>query len=145
MESELKGTLRKIEDTVGLTLAGIDNHSITIGWWLGKNLEKNLDFETDINYYRLKEKQDVPCKTIDFLYDIRSDFEVYSYNCKKYLKCYMKYNEVFIKEFLSDIVIEGLVNILKSGHNSPVSTLFSNILIIEGPKRLKEELFAAFY
>lgn len=112
---------------------------------MGQNLERHLDFETEVNFYRLKEIQDVPCKTIDFLFNIKSDFEVYSYNSKKYLQCFLKYNDVFVKEFLSDVIIEGLVNMLKSGHNSPVSTFFSNILIIEGPLRLKEELFAAFY
>lgn len=38
-----------------------------------------------------------------------------------------------------------MINIVKSGHNNPVSTFFSNVLIIEGPKKFKEELFAAFY
>lgn len=41
--------------------------------------------------------------------------------------------------------MEGLTNMLKSGYHNPVSTFFSNVLIIEGPRKLKEELFAAFY
>lgn len=57
----------------------------------------------------------------------------------------MKYHDILVKEYLSDLILEGVEHILKSGHSSPVSTFFSNILIIEGPKRLKEELFAAFY
>lgn len=38
-----------------------------------------------------------------------------------------------------------MINIVKSGYNNPVSTFFSNILIIEGSTKLKNELFAAFY
>lgn len=145
LESELKATLYKIEDTVAITLAGIDSQSVRMGWRKGKNVYKDLQFDLDVNYYKIKETQEVPCKTINFLYDIKSDFEVYSYNCKKYLQCYLKYHDIRIKETLSDLVIEGMINILKSGHNNPVSTFFSNILIIEGPLRFKEELFAAFY
>lgn len=57
----------------------------------------------------------------------------------------MKHIDQEIKEYLSDILIEGIINIVKSGYNNPVSNFFSNILIIEGPTRLKNELFAAFY
>lgn len=57
----------------------------------------------------------------------------------------MKYYDIFIKEFLSDLIVEGVINILKSGFNNPISTFFTNVLIIEGPLKLKEELFAAFY
>lgn len=70
---------------------------------------------------------------------------MYSYNSKKYLLCFLKNYDVLIKEYLSDVILEGVEHILKSGHNSPVSTFFTNILIIEGPKILKQELFAAFY
>lgn len=98
-----------------------------------------------MNYYKIKEVQEVPCKTIQFLYDIKNDLEVYSYNCKKYLQCFLKFHDVLIKEYLSDLILKGVQHIIKSGHNSPVSTFFTNVLIIEGPKRLKDELFASFY
>lgn len=55
LESELKGTLTKIEDTVGLTLAGIDNHSIQMGWRQARTVKRDLDFELDVNYYKIKE------------------------------------------------------------------------------------------
>lgn len=44
-----------MEDTVGLTLAGIDNSAIKIGWRTGRNMFKDLNFETDVNYYKIKE------------------------------------------------------------------------------------------
>ena len=88
---------------------------------------------------------DQPCKSIDFLFNIKSDIEVYEYNSKKYLLCFFKFYDLEIKEYLSDVILEGIVNILKSGYSNPVSTFFSNVLIIEGPLKLKNELFGAFY
>ena len=41
--------------------------------------------------------------------------------------------------------MDGLINIVKSGYNNSISTFFTNILIIEGPTKLKNELFAALY
>lgn len=88
---------------------------------------------------------DYPCQTVDFLFNIKSDFEIFDLNCRKYLLCFLRFNDELIKEFLSDLLLEGVVNILKSGYSNPISTFFSNILIIEGPLKLKQELFGSFY
>lgn len=58
--------------------------------------------------------------------------------------CFFRFYDSLIKEILSDIAVEGIVNITKSGYGNPISTFFSNLLIVEGPKVLKEQLFAAF-
>ena len=50
-----------------------------------------------------------------------------------------------IKEYLNDLVIDGTINIVKSGSSNPISTFFTNLLIIEGPIKLKNELFGALY
>lgn len=46
---------------------------------------------------------------------------------------------------MSDIILEGINNTLKSGFSNPISTFFSNVLIIEGPLKLKNELFGVLY
>ncbi len=55
------------------------------------------------------------------------------FNSKKYVLCFLKFNHLIIKDVLSDIIVEGVVNITKGGFGNPVSTFFANILIIEGP------------
>lgn len=118
-------------------MSGIDTQSVRMAWREGRSVYRDLDFELDLNYYKLKEVIDNPCKTVNFLFNIKSDYEIYSFNSKKFLTCFLKFYDYEIKEYLSDIIVEGMVNILKSGYNNPISTFFSNVLIIEGPLKLK--------
>lgn len=142
---ELKNLLGKIKSMVGLSFMSISDQNVSKSWREGLAVERDLDFERGITYYKLKSIYDFPCRSIDFLFNIKGDFASYEFNVRRFLLCFLKYYDIEIKEYLSDIVVEGGINILKSGFANPVSTFFSNVLIIEGPLKLKEELFAAVY
>lgn len=145
VQTELKAKLRKIQETVDMSFSAIDEESVRNSWREGLSMQRDVDFDTSVVFYKTKKLNDFPCKNINFLFNIKSDLDVYEYNAEKYFLCWLKYNADTLKELLSDVVTEGVVGILKSGYSNPVSTFFSNVLIVEGPKKLKEELFAAFY
>lgn len=143
--AELDSLLAKIKGTIDVSFASIDDQSVTKSWREGLAVDRDLDFERTITYYQLKSVYDYPCKSINFLFNIKGDFSAYEFNVKRFMLCFLKYYDLEIKEYLSDIVVEGGINVMKSGYVNPVSTFFSNVLIIEGPLKLKEELFAAVY
>ena len=145
LQTELKGTLDKIDKVVDMTFSAIDSHSIKTAWREGKSINRDLNFEKDITFYKLKETLEFPCKSVNFLFEIKSDLEIYDFNAKRFLECFLRFNDEAVKEYLSDLIVEGIVNIMKSGYSNPISTFFSNLLIIEGPLKLKEELFGSFY
>lgn len=145
LTNEMDSILDKIRNVVNMSFQSISQQTIVKNWREGLAIEKDLDFEELITHYQLKAVYDHPCKSIDFLFNIKGDLEVYQFNAKRFLLCFLKYYDLKVKEILSDIIVEGGVNILKSGFSNPVSTFFSNLLIIEGPLKLKEELFAAIY
>ncbi len=128
-----------------MTFNAIDSQSIKTSWKEGIALDRDLDFEKDITFYKIKDILEFPCKTVNFIFNIKSSLEIYSFNVKRFLPCFLKFYDEEIKEYLSDVLLEGIINILKSGYSNPVSTFFSNILIIEGPSKLKSELFGALY
>lgn len=145
LKNELKGTLDKVDKVVEMTFSAIDSHSIKTAWREGKSTDRDLEFEKDITFYKLKEILEFPCKSVNFLFEIKSDLEIFDFNAKRFLECFLRFNDEIVKEFLSDLIVEGIINILKSGYSNPISTFFSNLLIIEGPLKLKEELFGSFY
>ena len=145
LQNEMDAILDKIRNVVGMSFQSISQQTIIKNWREGLAIEKDLDFEELITHYQLKTVYDHPCKSINFLFAIKGDLEVYQFNAKRFMLCFLKYYDLEVKEILSDIIVEGGVNILKSGFSNPVSTFFSNLLIIEGPLKLKEELFAAIY
>ena len=145
VSAELEALLDRIKNTVGTSFSAISEQNVIKSWREGLAIERDLDFDRTITYYKLKSIYDFPCRSIDFLFNIKGDFSIYEFNVKRFLLCFLRYNDLEIKEYLSDIVVEGGINILKSGYNNPVSTFFSNVLIIEGPLKLKEELFGALY
>ena len=63
-------------------------------------IRRDLEFEKDVIFYEEREITTEPCKTINFLFDLKSDFRIFEYNAKKYLLCFMKFFDVEIKEFL---------------------------------------------
>lgn len=145
MESDLRSSLKKVEKMIDMTFGSIDEATLRNSWREGLAVEKDLQFESDVTFYQLKTVYDYPCKSINFLFGIRSDFEVFTFNARRYLLCFLKLFHQEIKEYLSDLVVSGSINVLKSGHANPVSTFFTNLVIIEGPLKLKEELFGALY
>lgn len=145
VSAELSALLNKIKGVVSTSFFAIDEQSIGKNWREGLAVDRDLDFERTITYYQLKTIYDYPCKSIDFLFNIKGDFAAYEFNIKRFMLCFLRYYDLEIKEYLSDIVVEGGINVMKSGYVNPVSTFFSNVLIIEGPLKLKEELFAAVY
>ena len=145
LESQLRSMLKRVEGVVDMTFSAIDEQTLRNAWREGLGVEKDLTFENDVTYYRLKDIYDFPCKSINFLFGIKNSFDIYSFNTRRYILCFLKFYDKPIKEYLSDIVVKGSINILKSGTSNPVSTFFTNLLIIEGPLKLKEELFGALY
>lgn len=145
METDIRAALKKVEKIIDMTFDSIDEATLRNSWREGLAVEKDLQFEADVTFYKLKAVYDYPCKSINFLFGIKSDFEVFTFNARRYLLCFLKFFNQEIKEFLSDIVVEGSISILKSGHPNPISTFFTNLIVIEGPLKLKEELFGALY
>lgn len=145
IEDELNSLLNKIKGVINNSFEAISDQNVSKSWREGLAVDRDLDFERTITYYKLKSIYEFPCKSIDFLFNIKGDFGSYEFNVRRFLLCFLRYYDIDIKEYLSDIVVEGGINILKSGYTNPVSTFFSNVLIIEGPLKLKEELFAAIY
>ena len=145
LEDGLRAQLKKIEEIVETTYSAIDEQGLRNAWREGLGVDKDIDFEKDITFYQMKKSYENPCKSINFMFGVKSDFEVFQFNCDRFILCFLKFFDQMIKEFLSDIVLEGTINIVKSGSSNPISTFFTNLLIIEGPIKLKEELFAALY
>ena len=145
LEQQLEGILYKIKETVQLTLSGIDASAIHQGWQEGLMVRKDSFFEEEVQFYFDKDKNKAPCKSINFLFNLKSDFRNFEYNAKDNLLCFLKSHDELVKELLSDVIVEGVVAIMKSGYANPVSTFYSNILIVEGPIKIKEEMFAALY
>lgn len=145
IELEIRSSIKKVQAMVASTFSAIDEMTLRNSWREGLAVQKDLQFETDITFYKLKSVYDYPCKSINFLFGIKSDFEVFKFNANRYLLCFLKFYHHEIKELLTDVVVTGTINILKSGASNPISTFFTNILIIEGPLKLKEELFGALY
>lgn len=145
METDMRAALKKVEKIIDMTFDSIDEATLRNAWREGLAVEKDLQFESDVTYYKLKAVYDYPCKSINFLFGIRSEFDVFAFNARRFPLCFLKFFSQEVKEFLSDLVIEGAINVLRSGRPNPVSTFFTNLVIIEGPLKLKEELFGALY
>lgn len=145
MESDIRAALKKVEKIIDLTFDSIDEQTLRNSWREGLAVEKDLQFESDVTFFKLKAVYDYPCKSINFLFGIKSDYEVFTFNARRYPLCFLKFFNQEIKEFLSDLVVEGSINILRSGHPNPISTFFTNLIVIEGPLKLKQELFGALY
>jgi hypothetical protein len=145
LEQELNSTLKRIENIVDTGMASIDDETIRKYWREGKEIERDIQFERDVTFYEMREVYDFPCKSIDFVFSVKEDFDEFEENIDKYPLCFMIYFDLEIKEYLLDLVLKGVENILSSGYSNPVSTFFSNALIIEGPLSLKREIFGAIY
>lgn len=145
METDLRAALKKVEKIIDMTFDSVDEATLRNAWREGLAVEKDLQFEADVTFYKLKTVYDYPCKSINFLFGIRSEFDVFAFNARRFPLCFLKFFSQEVKEFLSDLVVEGSINVLRSGRPNPVSTFFTNLIIIEGPLKLKEELFGALY
>lgn len=145
IETEIRSSLKRAEKIIDMTFGSIDEMTLRNSWREGLAVDKDLQFEADLTFYKIKAVYDYPCKSINFLFGIRSDLEVFTFNARRYLLCFLKFFDQEIKEYLSDLVVTGAINVLKSGHANPISTFFTNLIIIEGPLRLKEELWGALY
>lgn len=144
LQTELKSKMKRIENMIDMTFSAISDESLRNSWREGVSVQRDVDFDAAVVFYKLKEINKFPCKNINFLFNIKTDLEVYTYNANRFMSCWLRFNNENIKALLSDVVVEGVVNILKSGYSNPISTFFSNILIVEGPQKLKDELFAVF-
>lgn len=145
VESDIRASLKKVESIIDSTFSSIDEMTLRNSWREGLAIDKDLKFEADVTFYALKTVYNYPCKSINFLFGIKNEMEVFKFNARRYLLCFLKFYNHEVKEFLSDVVVTGTINVLKSGASNPISTFFTNLLIIEGPLRLKEELFGALY
>ena len=145
LEQELNSTLKRIENIVDTGMAAIDDETIRKYWREGKEIERDIQFERDVTFYENREIHDFPCKSVDFVFSVKEDFEEFEENVNKYPLCFMIYFDLEIKEYLIDLILKGVENILSSGYTNPVSTFFTNAIIIEGPLSLKREIFGAIY
>ena len=145
LTEEMKSTLKRIENIVDTGMAAIDDESIRKYWREGKEVERDIEFERDITFYEMRRVYDFPCKSVDFVFSVKEDFEEFSENVDQYPLCFLIFFDLEIKEFLLDLALKGVEAILSSGYTNPVSTFFSNAIIIEGPLHVKQELFGAVY
>ena len=145
LETELKSTLKRIESIVDTGMAAIDDETIRKYWREGKQVERDIDFERDVTFYEMRKVYEAPCKSVDFVFGVKEEYEEFSENADEYPLCFFMYFDIQIKEFILDIVLKGVETILASGYSNPVSTFFSNAIIIEGPQHVKAELFGAIY
>lgn len=145
LETELKSTLKRIERIVDTGMAAIDDETIRKYWREGKQVERDIEYERDVTFYEMRKVYDAPCKSVDFVFGVKEDYEEFSENADQYPLCFFMYFDIQIKEFVLDIVLKGVESILASGYSNPVSTFFSNAIIIEGPQHVKAELFGAIY
>ena len=145
LKEELNSTLKRIENIVDTGMAAIDDESIRKYWREGKEVQRDIEFERDITFYEMRRVYDFPCKSVDFVFSVKDEYEEFSENVDQYPLCFLIFFDLEIKEFLLDIILKGVESILSSGFTNPVSTFFSNAIIIEGPLHVKQELFGALY
>ena len=145
LEEELNSTLKRIENIVDTGMASIDDETIRKYWREGKEVERDIEFERDVTYYGMRKVYDFPCKSVDFVFSVKDDFDEFNENAEQYPLCFLIYFDLEIKEFILDLVLRGVESILASGYSNPVSTFFSNAIIIEGPLSIKKELFGSIY
>ena len=145
LTEEMNSTLKRIENIVDTGMASIDDESIRKFWREGKEVERDIEFERDITFYEMRRVYDFPCKSVDFVFSVKDEFEEFGENVDQYPLCFLIYYDLEIKEFILDLVLKGVELILSSGFTNPVSTFFSNAIIIEGPLHVKQELFGAVY
>lgn len=145
LTEELNSTLKRIENIVDTGMAAIDDESIRKYWREGKEVQRDIEFERDITFYEMRRVYDFPCKSVDFVFSVKDDYEEFSENVDQYPLCFLIFFDLEIKEFLLDLVLKGVESILSSGYTNPISTFFSNAIIIEGPLHVKQELFGALY
>ena len=145
LTAEMNSTLKRIENIVDTGMAAIDDESIRKYWREGKEVERDVEFERDITFYEMRRVYDFPCKSVDFVFSVKEEYEEFSENVDQYPLCFLIFFDLEIKEFILDLVLKGIESILSSGYTNPVSTFFSNAIIIEGPLHVKQELFGAVY
>ena len=145
LTEEMHSTLKRIENIVDTGMAAIDDESIRKYWREGKEVERDIEFERDITFYEMRRVYDFPCKSVDFVFSVKEDYQEFSENVDQYPLCFLIFFDLEIKEFILDLMLKGVEAILSSGYTNPVSTFFSNAIIIEGPLHVKQELFGAMY
>ena len=145
LTDEMNSTLKRIENIIDTGMAAIDDESIRKYWREGKEVERDIEFERDITFYEMRRVYDFPCKSVDFVFSVKDEYEEFSENVEQYPLCFLIYFDLEIKEFVLDLVLKGVESILSSGYTNPISTFFSNAIIIEGPLHVKQELFGAVY